>query len=458
MKKQTKVLAVLSTAMFLSMMPSNVYAKSAGWTEMDGGWRYLDSYGEPVTDSWKKLENDWYYLDSDGMRAADTQVDEYYVGEDGKRVSYTWVTVENEDYWSEEDAPEFLHYYYGRDGRALKSIWGSIDGNWYYFDEDGVMQTGSIQVDGYNYYLGEDGVRKSGWILLEEETDAPEVLESWYYYDTNGKRVENAVDKKIDGAYYTFVDGRMQTGWFKMPVTAAGNESEATATPSEAASSEGTSDNDSAGNSGQSNDSASGYQYYDEDGKRASGWRTIEGIENVSEDGESFRFYFKNGAPYHASEGLELFTVESKKYAFNTRGEMQTGKQVVNTAEGGSANFFFDEEGVMKTGKQAISDEVSGEIQNWYFHTEGSKKGQGFHGIKDNTLYVYGLRQEADPDLRYAPAELDGVRYLVNPNGAVQKATSSSKSASRPELGAGYKDFKDENEVVWTVNAEGIIQ
>ena len=112
----------------------------------------------------------------------------------------------------------------------------------------------------------------------------------------------------------------------------------------------------------------------------------------------------------------------------------------------------------MKTGKQTMYDEDLGETQNWLFHAEGSKKGQGYHGIKDNTLYVNGLRQEADKDLRFAPVSLDDTRYLVNVNGAVQKAGSTSKSASRPELGSGYKDFKDENDMIWTVNTEGIIQ
>ncbi len=29
--------------------------------------------------------------------------------------------------------------------------------------------------------------------------------------------IENEIDKKIDGAYYTFEDGKMQTGWYKLP-------------------------------------------------------------------------------------------------------------------------------------------------------------------------------------------------------------------------------------------------
>ena len=66
----------------------------------------------------------------------------------------------------------------------------------------------------------------------------------------------------------------MQTGWYKaFPVQAAAESGEAqTATPSEAAP--------------VSEQTAAGYQYYDEDGKRASGWRTIEGIEGLSEEAE----------------------------------------------------------------------------------------------------------------------------------------------------------------------------
>ena len=240
MKKQTKVLAVLSTAMLMAAVTPNffpttstAYAKSAGWSEENGNWYYYDSYGDAVTDTWKKSGDDWYYLDSDGIRATNMQIDEYYVGEDGKRVSMKWVSVENEDFWNEEDAQEYLYYYYGRDGKALTSKWASINNQWYYFNEDGIMQTGSITVDGYNYYLGEDGSRKTGWVLLEDETDDPEILESWYYFDNTGKRIENEVDKKIEGDYYTFVDGRMQTGWFKLPASAE-TADEAQATPSEA--------------------------------------------------------------------------------------------------------------------------------------------------------------------------------------------------------------------------------
>ena len=73
----------------------------------------------------------------------------------------------------------------------------------------------------------------------------------------------------------------------------------------------------------------------------------------------------------------------------------------------------------MKTGKQAITDEESGVTEYWYFHTDGAKKGHGFNGIQDNRLYIEGRRQDADSELRYAPAEFEGRQYLVNTNGMI---------------------------------------
>ena len=443
MKKQAKLLAVLSSATFMAAFAPNltslsVQAANAGWVSENDSWVYRDADGDLLTDTWKKRGDDWYYLDSDGVQAADQQVDEYYVGEDGKRVSSQWVVVENEDYGNDDSEPEYYWYYYGKNGKMVVSRWVNINSNTYYFNEDGHMMTGLVSIDGYHYYLGEegDGKMKTGWVKLADENEDADYTESWFYFDRTGKRVENQVDKKIEDSYYTFEDGRMQTGWYKLPVQ----------------------ENASASQAARTERSIAGYQYYDEDGKRASGWREIEGAEAISEEGETYRFYFKNGAPYHAASGLELFSVDSKKYAFNVRGEMQTGKQVVNTEDGASANFYFGEDGVMRTGKQTIYNEKTDEDENWYFHTDGTKKGQGYHGVKDNVLYVHGLRQSADKDLRYAPAELDDQRYLVNANGVVQKASSTSKSTARPDLGAGYKDYKDENEKIWTVNTSGIIQ
>lgn len=452
MKKHLKMMAVLSAAgvltaaapeLGLAGASATAYAKVIGWVEENGSWRFYEEADYYATDTWKKRGDDWYYLNEDGEVATNVQIDEYYVDESGKRVMDQWVSVANEDSWDSPDAPDFFWHYYGKNGKAAVSKWQSVNDQWYYFNDQGQMLTGMITLEDGTYYLGDenDGIMKTGWIQLENETDDPEQTHSWYYFDKNGRMVENQIDKKIDGFYYTFVDGVMQTGWFKLPAAEG-------ATPSEAAA-----------NTESSDQSAAGYQYYDpEDGKRVNGWKTIEGISGLSTEGELYTFYFKNGAPFCAGKGLELFTVDAKKYAFNTKGEMQTGLQVVDLEDGQIANFYFGTDGVMKTGKQTIYNEDLDENQTWFFHTDGSKKGQGLHGIHDNTLYEYGLRKEADSDLRLAPVSHEGKQYLVNASGSVQKASSSSKSSEKPELGAGFKDYKDTNAKVWVVDVNGIIQ
>ena len=60
--------------------------------------------------------------------------------------------------------------------------------------------------------------------------------------------------------------------------------------------------------------------------------------------------------------------------------------------------------------------------------------------------------------VRLAPAEFEGKRYLVNVSGTIQRASSSSKSKTQPELGNGFKDYTDDNGVVWVVDTNGVIQ
>lgn len=439
MKKQITFMAVLSAAALMSVAAPNLSitanAQSAGWVEEHGTWMYYDADGYYLTDSWKKVGNDWYYLNSDGELEFNARVDEYYVGEDGKRVINQWVAIANDIDWDIPDAPENYWYYFGKDGKAITSKWLNLNDKWYYFNGDSHMMTGLVEIDGATYYLGDstDGVMKTGWIQLEESTDNPDEEYSWRYFDRSGKMIINQVDKKIDNAYYSFVDGKMVTGWYKLPTE------------------ETTVDNSST--------SVAGYQYYEkESGKRASGWYQIHGVEGISNEEEIYSFFFKNGKPYHAEKGLQLFTIDSKKYAFNTKGEMQTGLKVVNLEQDAIANFYFGTDGIMKTGKQVIFNEDLGENQTWFFHTDGSKKGQGFHGVRDNSVYEYGLRKEADADLRYAPVSHGDVQYLVNTAGIIQKASSSSKSSEKPELGKGYKDITDANDKTWVVDTKGIVQ
>lgn len=444
MKKQTRLFAVMSAAAFMTMISTiagqagTIYAAEHGWTEEDNAMVYYDADGYLLTDSWKKEGNDWYYLNEDGYVCQSQKIDDYYVGADGKMVKNTWIELANEEDMDSPEAPATYWYYFDENGKAITSRWFKQDGKWYYFDENGHMLTGKVDIDGATYYMGaeNDGTMKTGWIKLEENASIPGSSEGWYYFEADGKMVETQYDKKIDGSYYTFIDGKMQTGWVEMPKAETEGEESAPLTVSD-------------------------FQYYgmDGDGKRADGWYTVEGIDGIHNIDKVSTFFFKNGKAFVSSvKGNELFTINAKKYAFNELGEMQTGRQVVNLGDDQIANYFFGEDGSMQTGKQNIFNEVSGETEHWFFHTEGEKKGQGYHGLRDNTLYVYGKRQDATGDLRYAPAVLNDTTYLVNTTGTVQKANASSTSSAKPELGRGFKDFKDANGKVWTVDINGIVQ
>lgn len=451
MKKQTQMFAVMSAAAFMALLPSfagqpqTAYAAECGWTEEDGSMVYYDEDGELLTDTWRKEGNDWIYLNEDGYISKSQKIDEFYVDADGKMVRNAWVELDNEEELDSPEAPASFWYYFDENGKSVTSNWLKQNEKWYYFDESGHMLTGKVNIDGSWYYLGDenDGTMKTGWIQLKENASTPDSEEGWYYFTKNGKMIETQYDRKIDGNYYTFIDGKMQTGWVEMP-KAENSVTEATDSNAEAAAL-----------------TIADYQYYgaEGDGKRASGWHTIDGVEGIHDMDETFTFYFRGGKALHSEkDGNQLFTVNGKKYAFNELGEMQTGQQIVNLADGEIANFYFGEDGVMKTGKQSIYNEETGENDTWFFYTEGDRRGQGYHGLRDNTLYVYGKRQEATSDQKYAPAALGEITYLVNTSGSVQKASSTSTSAVKPELGRGFKDFKDNNGKIWTVDVNGIVQ
>lgn len=499
MKKHIRLTAVLSTAVvmtaFAPVLTSPVLAQDTGWVQEDEGWKYYDSDGYCLTDTWKKQDGNWYYLDEDGNVSVNSQIDEYYVGSDGKRVSNQWVIIPNEDYDDSEDSPESYWFFYGADGKMTTSRFKNIDGQTYYFDSEGRMATGLTEIEGATYYFGKagDGAMKKGWVeLINDDAEEGTI---WSYFSSNGQRIDNQVDKKIGDSYYTFEDGKMVTGWYKLPEeaaaadTAAAEEAgqgageaaadtavadEAGQTAETAAEETAAEDIQNAADAAQAGEGAQtagsdtqqtapkntayGYQYYNENGTRASGWMTITGIPGLSEEDELYKFYFKNGKPYFAENGVQIFRVGTARHCFNEKGEMQTGLQLITLEDGSSAKYYFGTDGIMKTGKQTILDEESGVTQTWFFHTDGEKLGQSFHGIRDNVIYNNGLRQQADSYMRYAPVTFEGKTYLVNASGTIQKASSTSKSSERPDLGTGYRDLKDAFDNIWTIDVNGIIQ
>ena len=106
MRKQTKLVAVLSAAALLAMGAS-MTSFAAGWEKDDAGvWHYYDSDDEMVTDEWKKDGGKWFHLDDEGDMETNTWVDDdYYVGEDGAMLTNAWKYTMSDD---DQDDPDPL--------------------------------------------------------------------------------------------------------------------------------------------------------------------------------------------------------------------------------------------------------------------------------------------------------------------------------------------------------------
>lgn len=62
----------------------------AGEWELDGkGWKYIEQGEGNITSQWVIKDGKWYYLGKDGYMAANTWVENYYVGSDGAMLTDT---------------------------------------------------------------------------------------------------------------------------------------------------------------------------------------------------------------------------------------------------------------------------------------------------------------------------------------------------------------------------------
>lgn len=447
MRKQTKLVAVLSAAALLAVGAS--MTSFAGWEkDEDGIWHYYDSDDEMVEDEWRKDGSKWFYLDEDGNMLTDSWVDdEYYVGSDGAMLKNAWIKTTPDEDISDPDEDGDHWYYFDSKGKKVTDDSKKINGKTYYFDEDGQMLDGWHDDKGDVYYLGgeDEGWRaENQWLWLEKPGDADEdnddeqILdcadeddcddEGWYWFGSNGKMYKDTGKKKVNGRYYMFNEhGQMLYEWINNTPT------KVTGTPSNA-------QLDGIATAGSATIEDMYYYNIVEEGWRGDGWYEIDGSEDTGTDGDTDWYYFDDGEAEHADatekdratwdgDGelvyvakIKVDSSKGKKYfAFNEKGQMQTGLQYIADDNG---FYYFDDNGYMQDGK--ISDvECDDDTYDFYFNTKNGKNGQGYTGEKDNYLYFNGKRLEADDDYRLY--YLNGDIYLVNNKGKVQSTKSDSK-------------------------------
>lgn len=512
MRKQTKLVAVLSTAALLAIGASMTSFAAQGWAEEDGTWVYYDSSNDRVTEEWKKSGDNWYWLDDNGEMAVDMLVEDdddyYYVDANGVMVTNQWVAIENEDA-GEEDEPDHYWYYFQANGKAYTRSDNAsedsvsaktINGKKYAFDEEGRMLYGWVSGgerqtddDAWKeslYYFGDedDGAMSLGWRQISIVDDEYEDLQPgdeywdedqdrWFYFQTSGKKVAADSDdgdtlktKTINGRKYGFDEyGRMIADWF-------------TETASYSTATQGVASY------------TSSFMYFStpEDGARATkGWfKVVPGYylhEDKYNDGDDYWYYADGDGEIYSNV---IKTIKGKKYAFDNYGRMIDGLVFLQMAtENGKvdsseiAQKFADDGDIPYDTEDAFDDFVvhyasqisSGEIRSFYFgdsddgamktgrqtvdidgdsftfkfKDSSSSKGAGINGIDDHKLYSAGKLIEADSDDKYQV-----VIYSEDEDGIVtmeKMDTDDFLTEYCHELEAGDKDY-DEDATTWNVN------
>ena len=473
MRKQTKLVAVLSAAALLAIGASMTSFAAQGWQEENGQWYYYDNNGDYVYGEWKKSGNNWFYLGDDGAMMTDSLIEDgsktYYVNANGAMVTNSWVAVEpGED--ADADAPAHYWYYFGANGQAVKQTGSTIkkkvlNGKTYAFDSDGKMLYGFVDEDGERlnsdddpyenalYYFGteDDGAMHTDWLLYTDGSSDEaydDYDEMWFYFKpSTGKKISDD-ETTIRGNKYLFDDkGVMMYDWQ--------NTESSTSTPNKYFSD----------------------QYDGHLRKKTWIWAIPDedmNYDDYNDDTSRWFYVGSNGKVYQ-----NLRTVNGKKYLFDEEGIMKAGLQVVtdgkaigndaikdgngdvtgeeirtaNLGDGTYLYYFGDEEtdGSMKTGKNIKIELDDGETYTFGFE----KSGKGMDGFEDkNTkFYANGLLFEASDDYRYQAFEVEKAKDanggLIDPADieTTNKAVTGG-TIEVAELGNGYRVVSNSGTVV----------
>ena len=471
MKKQTKLVAVLSTASLLAIGASMTSFAATGWVEENGTWVYYNRDGELATNEWKKSGNSWYWLDDNGEMAIDQLIEDdddyYYVDINGVMATNQWVAIENEEA-GQDDEPDQNWYYFQANGKALTNgsndhvALKTINGKKYAFDDEGKMLWGWVNADSAehidntdgdafkegDYYFGssDDGAMTVGWLQMdityEEATSDYEIAPvfnddedqtRWFYFKSNGKKVK-AEDgdyqkgRTINGRKYEFDEYGAMTAEWSLDKNEVGTTSLA-------------SDYSTASDNNVPAKYAQQWRYFNsvEDGSRVSkGWFKVVAAEYLNydkyNDDEDAWYYADGSGNLYAGE---FKTIKGKKYAFRNDGRMVDGLKFIKDLDGeldvqaddSDMGHFDTEDDFLENAPKydekeyycyyfgdaedgamktgRTTIEIDGENFTFNFETSGSKKGRGTTGVDDDKIYQSGMLLKAGSDEKYQVVKQD---------------------------------------------------
>ena len=311
-------------------------------------------------------------------------------------------------------------YFFGRLGnKEARTGVVYIDGSYYRFDHNGVMQTGWFIDDGEKTYYHTDGKRVNGFQTIDGK--------KYFFGRLNNNELRTGIIK-IDNFYYRFdQSGVMQTGWFV-------DDGEKT--------------------------------YYQTDGKRVSGFQTIDGKKyffgrlnnnelrtGIIKIDNFYHRFDQNGVmqtgwfvdsgekTYYQTEGKRVSgfqTIDGKKYFFGrlNNNTLRTGTIFID------GNYYnFDESGVMQTGWNTTIEgtkyyDSDGKMQTgiteifgskYFFDKNGYQK-TGFQNYKGNT---YFFSRMTDKKMLTGFLLIDGKYYYFDNSGKMQKGFQTIKGTNK---------------------------
>ena len=385
MRKQTKLVAVLSAAALLAIGASMTsFAAAAHWDQQDGEWVFVDRNGDRMTDVWKKSNGQWYYLDSDGYMAKDQVIEDddnkYYVGADGARVTNAWVSLDNDDLLDDDSEPESIDtvwMYFDATGKALgagvtngeikRLPYGDGKSDYFIFNDEGYMLSGWKRWSKKNgldndasdlYYLGSpnEGWARTNWHYLEVNTDVNEFEgldeednytdESWFYFKSNGKAYVDTTASYNNRTYAFDKHGRMLDLWVYSQDAVINSASDSNLTNNDASAS-----------------SAKAAYYTEESGGRiGSDWILAYPSSNYDNYGDDLYYYYldSKGKPFRANADAKLGGIGAA-YRFDDDNAALT--DVDTTSDVGakiikSQTYLFNKNGVMLTGLYYLGAET----------------------------------------------------------------------------------------------------
>ena len=430
MRKQTKLVAVLSTAALLAIGASMTSFAATGWQEEDGTWVYYNRDEEKATESWKKSGDNWFWLDDNGEMATDTLVedddDTYYVDANGAMVRNQWVAIDNEEA-GEDDEPDHYWYYFQSNGKAYKRGENAstinaktINGKKYAFDTDGKMLYGWVNASGERqtgddawkadgdssvYYFGDEddgAMRVNEWALISIVDDDPDTQQPgdefwsedqdrWFYFQASGKRKQASsgktyTDKTINGKKYGFDEyGRMVASWYTADVATI-NKATTNVDPKNGV--KYSTDSNAQGTANYS----SSFMYFSspEDGARyTKGWFKVAAgyyLNQGNYEDDSEKWYYADGDGHLYAN--EIKRIKGKKYAFDEYGRMISGLAFIEFKNGETTDKIEYKYGDDAAGREYDTEDAYKTFVNNYsaMINDGQLRAYYFGGSDDGAM------------------------------------------------------------------------